>query len=310
MSLDVTISTRLVRPFLDRAHGRDLAPVPVLMYHRVSDSPEDTVRPYYRTCTSPARFQEQMQWLADHGFHGMTLGDGLGWLAASQDPLTNVRLPSSDPRPPTTSRRPVVLTFDDGYRDFLTAAMPVLETFGFTATVFLPTAFIGSDRRSFQNIECLTWAEVNRLAQRGIEFGSHTVTHPRLAQLSWEEVHQELTESKATIENAIGTSVATFAHPYAFPAGADYPGRLEQVLRDSSYCCCATTEIGRLRPGDNPYRIRRLPVNSCDDARLFGAKLAGAYDWVRVPQSLWKLSKRLLSRERSRAAARVLASLT
>ena len=78
--------------------------------------------------------------------------------------------------------RAVVITFDDGFRDFYTAAFPVMQEHQFTATVFLPTAFIGEDRRSFKGAECLTWEEVRRLRRAGVQFGSHTVNHPRLVE--------------------------------------------------------------------------------------------------------------------------------
>ena len=76
--------------------------------------------------------------------------------------------------------RLAVITFDDGFRDFLTAAWPSLSEFGFTATVFLPTGSIAGQRATFQDRECLTWDEVRTLRREGITFGSHTVSHPSL----------------------------------------------------------------------------------------------------------------------------------
>src|SRR5690606_23092435 len=108
--------------------------LPVLMYHSISDDPEPTFSPYYKVCTAPARFSEHMHWLAEAGWRGTTLSDGLDWLAGKKQ----------------ITGRPVAITFDDGFRDFHTAAFPALQRHGFSATMYLPTAFIGDQRRQFK----------------------------------------------------------------------------------------------------------------------------------------------------------------
>jgi peptidoglycan/xylan/chitin deacetylase (PgdA/CDA1 family) len=178
-----------------------------------------------------------------------------------------------------------VLTFDDGFRDFHTTALPVLQQYGFGATVFLPTVFIGNEPRRFKGRDCMTWNEVRELHEAGIEFGSHTVNHPRLCALDLEEVHTELEQSKVMIEDALGEAIHSFAYPYAFPS-ADRPfaEAFRNLLVGAGYWCCVTTELGRTKPGDDPYRLRRLPMNSFDDPELFRAKLKGGYDWLALPQ--------------------------
>ena len=85
----------------------------------------------------------------------------------------------------------VVLTFDDGYRDFYTEAFPVLRSYGFTATVFLPTAYIDGKRPGLRDKEHLTWDHARELSAAGISFGSHTVNHPELRELGWSEIEFE-----------------------------------------------------------------------------------------------------------------------
>jgi peptidoglycan/xylan/chitin deacetylase (PgdA/CDA1 family) len=254
------------------------------MYHSISDSTEPGVKPYYRTVTSPRRFAEQMRWLASAGYRGVTLSEGLEWLHESGR---------------RSSEKPVVLTFDDGFSDFATAAVPVLQEFHFHATMFLPTAFIGKSaaRRQFNGRDCMTWAEARRLQREGMEFGSHTVSHPKLVKLSWPEVESEVTNSKDEIEQQLGCAVPGFAYPYAFPqAHATFAARFGGLLRSTGYDACVTTEIGRETPGGNQYRIKRLPVNDADDAALLSAKLDGAYDWLAKPQGIVKTLKRTLLR--------------
>jgi peptidoglycan/xylan/chitin deacetylase (PgdA/CDA1 family) len=340
MRLDRLITLGVVKP-VGRAWGRFPAlnsgtsrangTLPVLMYHSISDDTEPAFSPYYKVCTSPRRFAEHMQWLAEAGWRGVTLSEGLAWLnaketagnylqAAAESPERNTfnqqtsAISRSNQSPdfasassgethhsalgPHHSDSPpvklVAITFDDGFRDFHTAAFPILRQHGFSATMYLPTAFIGDEPIRFKERECLTWAEVEELQQAGMEFGSHTVNHPVLVKLDWPEIEMELRDSKTTLEKRLKRPVRAFAYPYAFPqTNRDFRTRFLEVLRTAGYESCVTTEIGTMLPGDELLQIKRLPVNECDDANLLRAKLTGAYDWMGGPQKMIKRLKSL-----------------
>lgn len=262
--------------------------LPILMYHSVSEDLQADVSPYYRTVTTSRRFTEHMRFLNAGGWRAVNLRDGLH--ALNQSP-TQVR-----------AQRLVALTFDDGFRDFLTAAAPILQLLGFSATIFLPTAFIADNGicRKFLGRDCLTWSDVRQLHRAGFEFGSHTVNHAKLVDLSWPEIEFELTSSKADIAERIGVEATSFAYPYAFPQAAGaFVLRFREILRNAGYRACVATSIGRVARLDDPYCLKRLPINDADDLSLFAAKLYGAYDWLGLPQRVFKAVGRGVSRTQS-----------
>jgi peptidoglycan/xylan/chitin deacetylase (PgdA/CDA1 family) len=204
-----------------------------------------------------------------------------------------------------------VLTFDDGFHDFYTTAYPVLRRHDFSATVFLPTTFIGNERNHFKARACMTWNEVRELEKAGIEFGSHTATHPKLYELGFGQILSELETSKKTIEDELGKPVCSFAYPYAFP-GADHAfvKKFVELLKTAGYEFGATTKIGRFRQDDDLFTLKRLPVNSCDDPKLFRAKLEGGYDWLERPQAMIKKFKlKVLTTGRNRRLSTQAASV-
>lgn len=258
MHLDRTLTLGLFAP-LRRALGPSAPGRPILMYHAISDDLDRGGQPYLRTVTSPGAFARQMRHLADAGYRGGRLDDG-----------------AADPRS-------VAVTFDDGYADFHEAAFPVLAALGYTATVFLSTAFLGG--RFVTGRPCLSPRQVAELAARGVAFGSHTHTHPRLHGLDDARIREELRVSKAEVERLTGRACHAFSYPYRFPEGdAGFVRRLQALLQETGYTHGVTTTIGRASPRDHALFHPRLPVNDCDDVAFFAAKLDGAYDWMRGGQ--------------------------
>ena len=232
--LDRLLTLRFFQPWGRVGGGGRQARLPILMYHSISEGAERSVSPYYRTCTPPEVFAEQMALLRSAGYAAVGLKTGLERFQ----------------RPGKPSERLVVITFDDGFRDFYSAAFPILRRHGFSATMYLPTDYIGNERRRFQGRECLTWNETRELRRAGIEFGSHTVTHPELYRLDFGRIRVELEESKAVLENEQGEAIGSFAYPYAFPsADGSFVKRFVEALKRSGYEGCVTTRIGCARRG-------------------------------------------------------------
>ncbi len=125
--------------------------IPILMYHSISQGGEAGRNSYFRTRTDPRVFSKHVAFLAANGYRTIGLGE-----AVRQNEATT-----------PNAEKAVVLTFDDGFEDFYTEAFPILSTFGYTATVFLPTAYIGAVPRRFNGTMCLTWSQVRELQKAG-----------------------------------------------------------------------------------------------------------------------------------------------
>jgi len=254
--------------------------IPILMYHSISEVTEERAHPYYWTATTPAIFADHMRHLHEQNYKTVSL----------QEAVNRIETPGGK------REKLAVLTFDDGYQDFYTHAFPALNRYGFSATVFLPTAYIGETSRSFKGTDCLTWNQVRDLGKAGIHFGSHTVTHPQLRTLRAEAIRDEVRCSKETIEEKLGHRVLSFAYPYALPeTDRAFRRELRGILAEAGYEAGVSTTIGTADQTGDRFFLKRLPANSADDRRLFDAKLAGAYDWLHTLQYAWKLRPTCLS---------------
>lgn len=278
--LDRWLTLSFVAPFLRAAGGGDHA-IPILMYHSIDKQDESDLHPYYRTATAPAAFASQMKHLKAEGYRSCDLAQAMRQLRTQE----------------ARHEKSVVITFDDGYSDFSRNAFPLLQEYGFTATVFLSTAYIGKAPISFKGKDCLTWPQVRELHDSGILFGSHTVTHPQLRDLSLPMIKDEVTISKQTIEDHLGCAVDSFAYPYAFPqTDTHFKSSLRDMLQQAGYSTGVCTAIGRAKPDSEQLFLERLPINSCDDDALLQAKLLGAYDWIATTQHISKTVKAGLRR--------------
>jgi peptidoglycan/xylan/chitin deacetylase (PgdA/CDA1 family) len=275
MRVDRAVSLHLIRPLARiwryRSGG---VRIPILMYHSISDEVQAR-HPYYETNTSPHVFRRQMSFLHQNSYSTISLGEAVSAL----------EMHDADPKS-------VVITFDDGYKDFYTHAFPVLHGYGFSATLFVATDRIGSKPIRFAGNEYLTWGEVRELQSHGIRIGSHTISHPTLTNLKKPEIDWELGHSKRTIEDKLGVGVVSFSYPYAFPeTDRLFVKRLKTILEMHGYANGVSTILGTAQRDSDRFFLPRIPVNTWDDVSLFRAKLDGAYDWLHAPQVITKFLK-------------------
>lgn len=236
------------------------------MYHSISSNPE-IAAPYYRINTSPEVFGMHMQYLHENGYVTINFDD-LPEYFHSQD-----------------VSKAVLITFDDGFKDFYSEAHPILAKYNFNATVFLPTSFIGS---SFVEKKCLNWDEVRYLNANGTNFGSHTVSHPILSNLTLSEIEKEVVDSKKKIQDEFSQDISVFSYPYRLPENEKHLDAMRAILKKNGYEYGVSTRIGTSFEKDDPYFLRRLPVNTFDDIPFFKAKLESGYNWLFHFQTLYK----------------------
>jgi hypothetical protein len=160
MRIDRILTLSVFGPLRALAGPRPNESIPILMYHSVADDLDDGVHPYYRVVTSRKSFARHIQWLRSAGFRAITLTRALDLLGGNSEDEDGM-----EPK--------VVITFDDGFRDFYTQAFPVLELAGFVATVFLPSDLIG--KRFINGRDCLTAAEVRALSDPSAQRSQHPV---------------------------------------------------------------------------------------------------------------------------------------
>lgn len=276
--------------FIDRfTRPKNKLRIPILMYHSVSETDSERRHPYYGTNTLPEIFEQQMKFLSENGYRVVSMKDALALIRRNMEHRPYACSEEEYPPAATTLQKVAIITFDDGLRDFYDTAWPILKEYGFPAAMFLPTGFISHERRRLNGRECLTWREARELSSDGVEFGAHTVSHVQLYRVDRRTAEQEMRDAKAAIEQALGFPVLNYSYAYAFPEhDPDFVAFFRDALVQAGYRAAVTTRIGTAAAGDDPYTLRRLPVNSHDDEELFQAKLEGAYDWLAWPQRITK----------------------
>lgn len=165
--------------------------VPVLMYHYIRWNPNPRDRAGFALSVTPAAFHAQMDYLARNHFNVIPLSQAIAAIRAHRP------LPF----------RPVVLTFDDGYADFFTTAVPEMRRYGFTATDYVVPGLVGHG--SF-----MSWQQVVAADRLGFTIGAHTMNHVALSRVPAGRVMAEMSESKKALQEILGHPVTEFAYPY------------------------------------------------------------------------------------------------
>lgn len=227
--------------------GSSTVKVPILVYHYIrAATPGDQLG--FKLSVTPSDFAAQMDWLAANGYHPITLGELDAYLSGARG------LPA----------RPIVLTFDDGYADFYTSALPVLLARDFRAVAYVVSGFIG--RSGYMNADQVLMAD-----RQGIEIGSHTVDHVDLTRQSNGGVEYQLTTSKVTLERLLGHPVLSFCYPYG-----KVNAPVAAAVAAAGYRYATTTRWGAYRSQSDRYYWGRIRVTGGESLEFFAASVFSA----------------------------------
>jgi peptidoglycan/xylan/chitin deacetylase (PgdA/CDA1 family) len=191
----------------------------------------------------------------------------LGTLVATERVLTLDEMLVGDPD------GGVVLTFDDGYRDFHDVVMPLLVTYQVPATLYLATGLVANGAGT-RSADALTWNQLREAVGTGfVTVGSHTHGHANLSKTDEAGAEDEMRRSKDLIEENLGTICAHFAYPWAVGSGpADRVAR--RLFRTAALDAWKTNRAGRI----DPHRIGRVPILRSDGRFFFRRKVRGQLD--------------------------------
>ncbi|MEW6063675.1 MAG: polysaccharide deacetylase family protein [Bacillota bacterium] len=216
--------------------------IPILMYHKVNPDP-GTGGLGLRV--PPDKFEWQMKYLRKNGYETVSLEDVMDHFEKGK------HLPD----------KPIVITFDDGYKDNYRFAYPIMKKYGYTGTIFVVSKAIGNT--NFFDVEkklqpenrIMDWHEIRELAEAGFTIGAHTVDHPHLAEVPPEVARHQIEESKRALEHGLKKPVEFFAYPYG-----SYNDTVADLVKQAGYRAAVTTELGLAKADSNPFKLRRIRV--------------------------------------------------
>jgi peptidoglycan/xylan/chitin deacetylase (PgdA/CDA1 family) len=209
--------------------------VPILMYHYISTPPVDADVYRLDLSVSPEDFEKELSFLSSNGYRTINLYDLYGHLALSA----------------TLPAKPIILTFDDGYRDAYTFAFPLLKKYGFTGTFFVISDFINNNNPAY-----LTWKMVQEMSASGMDIESHTRTHPDLRNRSNDFLVWQV---MGPIE-AITAYTGKRPHFFCYPSGR-YDDAVISVLKSADVWGAVTTQFGTVHSLDDAMTWTRVRMH-------------------------------------------------
>lgn len=225
--------------------------VPIFMYHHVSNQPARDYLDYGLTVTT-TNFNAQLDWLQQRGYHSITQTELFDALYFGKELPTH----------------PMILTFDDGYEDVYTDALPALLAHHYRGVFYIITGMIGGNY--------MTWQQVRKLAQDGMQIASHTIHHVNVGQPpAWTTTQNELLVSKETLEAQLKQPVQFFCYPTGEPFHNDPVYEQQIVLADlfrDGYVSATLDPFSydsAIQNAQTPYQLPRIRVSGGESLYLF-----------------------------------------
>ena len=209
--------------------------LPILCYHSIDASGSPV-------SVDPQSFARHIAYLKEKGYQSVSLHEVVEYAQHGR----------------TSVKDPVCIVFDDGYKNNYTEAFPVLDKAGFTATIFVATDYSGQSNRwdeestSIPSLPMMSWEEIVEMSRHGIEIGSHTKSHPKLAEIDAARVREELEGSKVELEHHLGKKVEFASYPFG-----NFNDSVKS-LAGSLFKAVVSTRLGKVRPGSDIHALERI----------------------------------------------------
>ncbi len=249
--------------------------VPVLLYHSVCTQPAPLME---RWAITPARFREHLDFLAGEGYRTLTTTDYVECLRH---------------RPHELSARVAVVTFDDGFADFVTGALPALLDTATACTLYVSTAYVGGTS-SWLGPDgaqpMLTWDGIQQAADAGVEIGAHAHRHVALDTLPRRDAEHEIAESKRQLEAHLGRRVASFAYPHGY-----HGPKVSAMVRAAGFDNACGVKHALSGPGDDEFGVARVMLEgdvTVPQLRAMLRELERAPEREQLQTRLWRTYRR------------------
>lgn len=235
------------------------APIPILTYHQIAQAPPKGA-PYRSLYVAPQDFARQMKFLALLGYRGLSMGDLQPYLRGKRH------------------GKVVGITFDDGYVNNLTHALPVLQRHGFTSTCYAVSQHLGKTNSwdisaGIAQVPLMTGAQLQQWVAGGQQVGAHTLNHVHLPEVSAEQCAQEIGLSRIDLEASTTSPVRHFCYPYG-----DFNAETVAAVGAAGFESATTTRRGRCHAGESMLELPRVPVLRSTTRLVFWLKIATRYE--------------------------------
>lgn len=214
--------------------------VPILMYHYIRDfnDPDDQIGT--NLSVSPEKFDEQLAWLKNNSYQSINPDD-----LANPNKKTLTQISYSN-------FKPVILTFDDGYKDAFDNAFPLLKKYGFTAAFYIITNYVEKNNPNY-----MSWDNIKELKKAGMNIGSHSLTHPDLEKVTDARVDSEIGESQEVLSKSLEIKITDFCYPTG-----KYDTRTIEALKKYGYKTAVTVKSGIADQNSNLFELPRIRVTN------------------------------------------------
>ncbi len=221
--------------------------VPILMYHHIGPLPVNADAMRKDLTVSPEDFEKQVKWLRENGYVSLSL------LEVYQASQKKINLP----------KKPIVFTFDDGYADVFSYAVPILRKYEYTGSFGIITGFVGTS-------EYATWAEIKQAQNLGMEIVSHTESHfdGASSKYSTDYIYENLTQSRKDLYDNLGITSRILIYPYGH-----FTGLYVEEAKKAGFVMALTVSFGVYVDPENLYQVPRVRVHGIQDFEKFKRNL-------------------------------------